>query len=187
MNFGRLIGAGACAVVFGLATQANGISFDLYSSGASMNEGNINSLFYEPHPAVGSTAAYTLGTAKDLYSTTFGGDDTAGFWVNVAFGSNPKPVLESAFLKAGNSYLLWNDDDLKAFNNPVPGVTYDSITLWNSGSGGIQNPPKNAYLGTSHAGLNGSPGTTSVPDGGMTIMLLGMALGGLGYARRLVK
>ena len=27
----------------------------------------------------------------------------------------------------------------------------------------------------------------SIPDGGLTLMLLGMALGGLGYARRMVK
>ncbi len=176
-NLGRLIGAGACAVVCGLATQANGISFDLYSSGATLNKGNINSLFYEPHPAVGGAAAFNLGTAKDLYSTTFGGDDTAGFWVNVAFGSNPKPVLESAFLKAGNSYLLWDATDLTDFN----AGTFDSITLWNSDPGGIHNDGSGAYNGTSHAGLNGA---TGVPDAGCTLMLLGVSVTGLGVLRR---
>jgi hypothetical protein len=178
MNFGRLIGASVCAVLLGLATQANGISFDLSSSGAQLTPGNTTSGFFEVD---GQTLVET-GTAASLYSATLGGDEDNGFWVKIAFDSNPQPVLTSAFLKASNNYLWWDATDLVAFN----AGTFDSITLWNSGSGGIQN--KNGkYQGTSHAGLNGSPGTTSVPDGGLTLMLLGMALGGLGYARRLVK
>ncbi len=179
MNFGRLIGASACAVVLGLATQANGISFDLSSSGANVVLGNTTSGFFEVN---GTSPFPETGTAASLYSATLGGDADTGFWVKIAFDSNPQPVLTSAFLKASNKYLWWDDTDLAAFN----AGTFDSITLWNSGSGGIQND-NHKYQGTSHAGLNGSPGTTSVPDGGLTLMLLGMALGGLGYARRLAK
>ena len=63
--------------------------------------------------------------------------------------------------------------------------TYDSIRLENSGAGGIKNPPGNAYLGTSHAGLNGTPGTTTnVPDAGSTVALLGVVIAGFGLVRR---
>ena len=178
-NFGKLIGASVCAAVVGLAVQANAISYDLYSTDGSLRDGNRNSDFFEAHPTVGDTAAFNLGSAKDLYTTTFGGDDKAGFSVTIAFGDNAQPVLTSAFLKAGSYYLYWGSSDLTAFN----AGTFDSITLWNKNPNGIMNPGHTSYLGTSHAGLLGKEGT-SVPDAGSTLMLLGAGLAGVGLLRR---
>jgi hypothetical protein len=189
-NLGQLISASVCAAVVGLAAQANALTYNLYSSSAKLDDGNKNSLFYEAHPADGSTAAHELGTAKDLYSFASGGSATkggTGLWEEISFGTQPQPVLTSAFLKAGNYFLLWDSADLIAFN----AGTFTSITLWNNR---ILNPPKNSYLGTSHTGLVGTlgvtppidPPATPVPDAGSTLMLLGAGLTGVGLLRRRV-
>jgi hypothetical protein len=59
------------------------------------------------------------------------------------------------------------------------GVSADE-TLIGSGTVTFDNPVKNI----SHITFFGSPGGGQVPDGGMTVMLLGAALGALGFARR---
>jgi VPDSG-CTERM motif len=60
--------------------------------------------------------------------------------------------------------------------------------VWNvQGLTGIVTIPLNAFgYGLSHWSLFG-PGSTGVPDGGTTVMLLGAALGALGMARRFLK
>ena len=163
----------ACAVCLPLASQVSAISFDAHSAVATHIAGNTTSAFYEV-----SGAGVESGTAAGLFSATLGGDADTGFWVKIAFGSNPQPGLTSAFLKASNEYLWWDSTDLAAFNSG----TFDSITLWNNGANGIKNT-NNKFQGTSHAGLNGTPGTT-VPDGGSTLLLLGAGLAVLGVARR---
>jgi len=52
--------------------------------------------------------------------------------------------------------------------------------LVGSGTVTFDNPVKNI----SHISFFGSPGGVQVPDGGMAVMLLGVALGALGIARR---
>jgi hypothetical protein len=59
------------------------------------------------------------------------------------------------------------------------GVSADE-TLVGSGTVTFDNPVKNI----SHATFFGSPGGGQVPDGGTTVMLLGAALGALGFVRR---
>lgn len=191
-NFVKLIGASVCAAVVGLATQAGAITYNLYSSSARLDDGNKNSLFYEAHPAAGSIAAYELGTAKDLYSFASGGSATkggTGLWEEISFGTQPQPVLTSAFLKAGNHLLLWDSADLAAFN----AGTFTSITLWNNR---ILNPAGVSYNGTSHSGLLGTLGVpptdppaqgSPVPDAGSTVMLLGAGLTGIGLLRRRIS
>jgi hypothetical protein len=61
------------------------------------------------------------------------------------------------------------------------GVSADE-TLIGSGTVTFDNPVRNI----SHITFFGSPGGGQVPDGGMTVMLLGAALGALGIARRFV-
>ena len=106
--------------------------------------------------------------------------------MEIAFGTSPQPVLTSAFLKASNSYLLWDATDLAAFNSG----TFTSIIIWNSR---ILNNTRKAYKETSHAGFLGtlgepptdSPvGGVSVPDAGSTLLLLGAGLTGVGFLRR---
>jgi len=187
-NFGQLIGASVCAAVVGLATQASAISYNLYSKDATKNDGNLKSDFYQATPS--AKEIKEEGAAASLYSTKIGGTDKSGFWVEIDFGANPKPVLTSAFLKAGDFHILWDSADLASFNTGA----YTSITLWNSGvENSIMNKNKNAYLGTSHAGLFGAVGVppkdppiggAPVPDAGSTLMLLGAGLTGIGLLRR---
>ena len=169
--FGSLLAVGLL-----VSQAANAASYTLASSAATIFGGNLTTPFYEV-----TGGGVDSGTAASLYSTTVGGDGATGWWVNISFDGNPQPVLTSAFLKAGNFHLFWDAADLATFN----AGTYDSIRLENSGAGGIKNPPGNAYLGTSHAGLNGTPGTTTnVPDAGSTVALLGVVIAGFGLVRR---
>ena len=187
-NLGQLISASVCAAVVGLAAQANALTYNLYSTSADKKPGNMTSGFYEAHPVDGKVAAYEVGSAMDVYSFTDGGSSTkggTGWWVEIAFDSHTQPVLTSAFLKAGNTTLLWNSEDLAGFNKG----TFTSITLWNNV---ILNDPGKAYKETSHAGLLGvAPkdppvGGAPVPDAGSTLMLLGAGLTGVGLLRRRV-
>jgi len=172
MNSSKIALAVLC---FGLACSANAITFTLESAAASKVGGNTASQFYDVN---GSSSETNGTTAKDLFSSTVGGNQNSGFWVKIAFGTNPQPVLTSAYLKASNGYLLWDAFDLAAFN----GGAFDSITLWNSGASGIKNQ-NGKFQNTSHAGLLGQLGVR-VPDGGTTAMLLGFSLVGLVVAAR---
>jgi hypothetical protein len=165
-------------------TTAHAVSFDLQSSNATIVlSSNTTSAFFEV--AGNGTES---GTAAGLYSATLGGDENAGFWVKISFDGNPQPILTSAFLKAGNDYLWWDATDLSGFNSGV----YDSITLWNSGAAGeglghYTGNDQWKFQGTSHAGINGTPGESTipgVPDGGSTLAFLGLALSAFAIARR---
>lgn len=164
----------ACSIGLLACQSAHAIQFVLNSSAATKVGGNSTSTFYE---VTGGNVE--SGTASGLYTSSVGGDANNGFFVSISFGANPQPVLTSAFLKASNEYLLWDSTDLAAFNSG----TFDSIILWNNdGAAGIRNT-NNKYQATSHAGLNGTPGT-NVPDGGATMALLGLSLLGLTAVRK---
>ncbi len=172
----------ACAVGLLACQSAHAVQFTLNSSLASLiDPGNTNSVFFEVD---GTTLAET-GTVANLYSATLGGNANNGFFVAISFGGNPQPVLNSAFLKTANGYLLWDAADFTAFN----AGTFDSIKLWNSGTDGITNN-KGKYQETSHAGLNGSLGLTTngnhVPDGGATVALFGLSLLGMTAVRKAI-
>jgi hypothetical protein len=168
-------------------TTAHAVSFDLLAPNATIVlSSNTTSTFFEV--AGNGTES---GTAASLYSATLGGNEDTGFWVKISFDGNPQPVLTSAFLKASNDYLWWDATDLAAFNSG----SFDSITLWNSGSAGqglghyTGNPtnPQWKFYGTSHAGINGTPGESTipgVPDGGSTLALLGLALSAFAFFHR---
>jgi hypothetical protein len=187
-SLGRLVIASVFAALAGLVVPASAISFNLYSEDSTLRSGNLTSEFYQAEPD-GDRIEKESGTAASLYSATAGGSSSTsggGFWVEIAFGTSPQPVLTSAFLKASNSYLLWDATDLAAFNSG----TFTSIIIWNSR---ILNNTRKAYKETSHAGFLGtlgepptdSPvGGVSVPDAGSTLLLLGAGLTGVGFLRR---
>jgi hypothetical protein len=161
---------------FGLAHSAFALPYNLQTASAAIvANANIVSTFYE----VSGSGVETPGTsAINLFSATTGGDANNGYWVNISFGLNPQPYLDSAFLKAGNGYLLWDSADLAGFN----AGTYDSIVLWNNSIEGIRNT-NGKYKGTSHAGLfaGTKPVVTvhNVPDASSTVTLLGLSMIGL--------
>jgi hypothetical protein len=158
----------------GLAWAANAAQFTLQSSWGTIFSGNdVPSLYNDP------SSGPATGTAAGLYTTTFGGNASTGYWVDISFNGNPQPVLTDVILKAGPSYIEWGAAALAAFNSG----TYDSIILWNDNPNGIVNQ-NGKYLGTSHAGLDGTVTVVSAPDGGMTLALLGLSLAGIHGLRR---
>jgi hypothetical protein len=167
------------AAALALVPNAGAIQFTLDSSSANIISGNLNLPFYNATPG---TPVTETGTGAGIFEATFGGSATIGqgWWVDFTWGSNPQPEISSAYIKAGNFHLLWDAADFAAFNAGV----FDSIRLIQDG---IANRPNNAYLGTSHAGFAGEPGTPPgerVPDGGATVALLGAGILGVFALRR---
>src|SRR6187549_933378 len=98
----------------GLARTASAVPFYLEAEVATLTGGTTNSGFYEVEGGVDS------GSAASLYTPTSGGNNVAGYWVEISFGGNPQPILTSAFFRAGgganSAYLWWDSTDLAAFN-----------------------------------------------------------------------
>lgn len=170
----------AALSLFALAHRAAAVPFTLNASTATTVDGNTTSSFYE----VASNGTDS-GTGAALYTAAITGTGAVSAnnppKVEIFFGSNPQPILTSAFVKAGNGYLWWDAADLAAFN----GGTWTSLILVQNG---LLNPPGSAYLDISHAGINGTPGSDipggRVPDAGSTALLAGIALAGLLALRR---
>lgn len=155
------------------AGSASAVSFDLHANIAQFFGGNdSSSSFYKVNFG---TPDVESGSAAATFSTTVGGDADTGWYAEVSF-NGPQPFLTEARLKAGNGYLLWDSTDLAAFN----AGSFTGIKLWND-AGGIVNT-KGKFLEISHINLDGR--TTTVPDGGGMLALLGLAVAGLGIFRR---
>lgn len=157
----------------------NAVTFTLNNSTATIfTNANTTSAFYE------ATTASDSGTMASTFTFSYTGQASVAsadpFKIEIFF-NGPQPVLSSAFWKAGNDYMFWDAADLAPFNAGV----YTSITLVGNG---LLNPPGNSYLGLSHAGLAGTagnpPGTPGVPDGGSTVLMLGLGLMGLALGLR---
>lgn len=171
----------------GFARSAFAVPFLLETEAATKVAGTLNSPFYQ----VSSGGVELLGTtAVGLFTSTLGGNDVDGFWVNISFGGNPQPILTSAFLKASNAHLLWDSSDLLAFN----AGDFDSITLWNrsvanDNNVGLRNG-NNKFHNIGHAGLMGTLGEAvvdvrnNVPDASSTLAMLGLGMIGLFVAAR---
>ena len=115
---------------------------------------------------------FDSGSFSGSYSTAFtpNAGDASGFTITYTGG---------AMISANPVYLLVKDGN----NNPA-WYLFD-ITGWN-GTDVIQGSgfwPANGAI--SHVSIYGTPGTPpSVPDGGLTLALLGASVAGLGMLRR---
>lgn len=110
---------------------------------------------------------------KDYYSTTFGSASLADADATISWDG-------PSFINAGAVYALIKDGDLGWYFYDISGWNGKDSIEFSSYFGGNQGK-------ISHVSLYCLPGTsvsTSVPDGGTTVMLLGTALAGLGAARR---
>lgn len=168
----------ALAAVLLAASSAHAVTFTLSTSTATIVPGNATSAFYE---STGFADSGTMG-ATFTFTNTLGVGNTTPPKIEIFF-NGAQPTLTSAFWKAGNDYMFWDSTDLISFNAGV----FTSITLVGDG---LLNPPGNAYLALSHAGLTGTsnpnnpPGGPGVPDGGSTAAMLGLGLIAMAVAVR---
>jgi hypothetical protein len=123
----------------------------------------------------------------ELYKQDAGGGEAGGFAGSYNTSFSPNDADASGFtityvggsaISANPVYLLVKDGN----NNPAWYLF--NITGWNgtdviTGSGFW---PQNGAI--SHVSIYGTPGTTTVPDGGLTLVLLGASVAGLGLLRR---
>jgi hypothetical protein len=171
-------------VVVGLAVLVGSAQALLITAGTTTpalfgdnnSQSEINALIA---PLVGSTAfdykGIPAGNTEDgpfasSYTTTYGigGLDVASFQITYDGGS---------FISGGDIYLLVKDG-----NNSPNWYLYD-ITGWN-GQETIQGQNFFSNQGNlSHVSIYGNGGSR-VPDGGMTLVLLGSSLTGLAFFAR---
>src|SRR5687768_4762000 len=100
----------AAIIAATLSSQvAHAATFTLDQATATLVSGsNTVSNFYQVNgPDENHIAFYETGTATGLYGFSTGGNKLTGWWVDITFGDNARPVLHSAFIKAGNNYLWW--------------------------------------------------------------------------------
>ncbi len=103
--------------------------------------------------------------------------------VSTSNGAGPPPssykLNSDASLNGGAQHIYSYAYGGDAGGTPIPAGTYVGFEDISPLTSGDLDYDDHQFVFT-------GPGL-SVPDGGMTIMLLGLALSGLGYARRLVK
>jgi hypothetical protein len=153
-----------------------------------------------------------FGDARDLGTILFGipsGDADRTNYVNFLIGMTPGTTANSqgqtfnrSLSVVGAPYMtaVFGLNGTSNTGITVTGYTYlfakydgpnAGSVVWDlAGLTGTVSIPANGLAGQNY-GLSGwtlfTAGTTTVPDGGTTLMLLGSALAGLGMIRRLVK
>jgi VPDSG-CTERM motif len=153
---------------------------------------------------VGNSAAEELAFAETTAEAFWG--NIPGFGLlykdnTIDEGTNPGIVLDPAYVPGTSlTYTVsWNLNAspfnlyailLKGGGNtqPTVWVVGDNAQLKVGGPNTLSfsSPPVNGQS-ISHVTFYGARATTSVPDGGATVALLGLALGGLGVGRRFLK
>jgi hypothetical protein len=123
-----------------------------------------------PNPEEGSQAG--------VFNTVF---SNGGLTATITW-TGSQPTLSYLYVKTANEFAAWN---IKSFNLG----TFDSIVVnqdrtFNDQGVAQQISHVDLDFPTS-PGPSGGPG--GVPDGGMTLTLLGMALAGLGAMRRFIS
>lgn len=159
------------------AVQAKADLMDCYQipgSAFSIVDGDLVKPWYKNNVDTGEEDT----PGKDLFETEFG-EDPADPKQYAKVSWDPAvltPEITDLVLKVGNVYYMTSlaGVDLSA---------YDCIVAWNPQWSPNVTGPVN---GISHITFNGQPGD-KVPDGGLTAMLLGLALSGMGATRRLLK
>lgn len=148
---------------------------------------------------IDAAIAPTIGSATELYKSNVGGVEEKALASSYATAYLDSPMDPSGatitytggltvgptawmLVKDGQSNPAWYLFNLTALGwNGT--ATLDLSAFW-VGQGQLGNGS------ISHIALyggSGGTGTTSVPDGGITLAFLGLALGSLGFARRKLK
>jgi hypothetical protein len=122
------------------------------------------------------------GAAFDMGSVSVG--DTLRFVLAVSTADTYGGVVNNAYYLNSEASQNVNGDNhvysaAYSGDSSIPAGTYVGFEDISPLSGGDKDYNDHEFVFT-------GPGL-SAPDGGLTIMLLGTALGGLGYARRMVK
>lgn len=133
-------------------------------------------------------ARLTIQNAKADGTIDF--DPTTGIldtWTDFSDADNLVTFTGRLALAADTTYwLVLHDTESQA-------VRVSSSTHYSSNFGASLPTAINNYESSSNAYFRVEDGPlmfqlrTTAPDGGLTVLLLGLALGGLGYARRMVK
>jgi hypothetical protein len=185
-------------------TGINGFAGPYGTVTITLTSSTTATVTFHSNTVAGNTYLFGDGgsVALNVNATTFSTSNIFG--ANAGTGFTPGPITQGA---AGN------EDGFGSFNltmNSFDGFTHSSstitFTLTNTsgtwGSAGdvlvanadgfdaaahifVTTSPANASNGATSTGFAAETGGgISVPDGGMTVMLLGVALGALGMARR---
>lgn len=137
-------------------------------------------------PAIDAAISGILGSSTELYKQNVGGAEEgllAANYITTFNSTDPENALikyVSGNIIGATAYLLLKD------GNNNPGWYLFNLTAlgWNGTADIAANGFWPDQGSISHVSLYGTRGSSSVPDGGTTLALLGMAIGSLGLLRR---
>ncbi|MGA2173757.1 MAG: DUF4082 domain-containing protein [Verrucomicrobiota bacterium] len=183
-------GPGSDVTGGGWSEEPNGLAGTEFTANVSFN---VTELGVAQFPAYNPTPGYFEGNTESHVVTLFTAGGVQLAQANVPFGSPDAngydwaQLATGVELTAGQTYILgaaYQDDhdwfyDTATINSDFTLVSavegnVDGTGLYTEGM-----PEGNGWFGPNLGG--------TVPDGGMTMTLLGMALVGLGFVRRQVK
>ncbi len=149
----------------------------------------------------GTTALITF-TANTAGGFSFIDTSAAGVQLSQPPGS-PLKVTDAAFKdfasgKNVDGFGVFNltVNNLDGSGSAVSTISFDVTVASGTLAGNVLTTNLNGFDAVAHISFNGgvntgfageAPGVSHIPDGGMTAMLLGLGLSGLGLVRRFVK
>ena len=194
----------ALAAMGALATQANAVTFDFQSSGSNVNLGTTET-FTVGGFSLTASGFLTNGTPTDLFAKfTLGNPTETGLGTNI---DAEKEVNTTDFIQltlpttppSNFSMVLLasvqSGEQAKVFFTTTPGTLTGATligTITNAdGSVTIPAGDQTGFIditaGAANVLLAGAQITTSVPDGGSTVALLGVALTAVEGVRRILR
>jgi hypothetical protein len=159
-----LLAAGAA-----FALTCSSYALSIYDVNAMLGDGTVVLDTNTPDTDYKFDVPGTESGAVDTFATVI---SNGGLTATVTWSPTGSVSVSDIYLKAGNDYIYWD-------TSAVDWSTYDgfSITndqIFNAGSGNAK--------AISHISVNG--GGSSVPDGGATVVLLGLGLVGMSVIAR---
>jgi hypothetical protein len=205
------------AMALGFVAQVSANTITLFntgvgSGGAPLPDGTLNDSHYSLIVVPGSTTTTRVRTTGAYPLPPWFGNDALSAWIgpnndNSLNGPVGNYVYRTTFDLTGLNPLTasivggWSTDNngvqilLNGANTGNPGTSFTQFSTgfasFSIGSGfvsGINYLDFVVYNGGGPTGLRVEmSGTASVPDGGLTAILLGMGMLGLGTVRRMIK
>jgi len=147
------------------------------------NEAGLTVYLYQVTGGTGTLLTSTQVTASSGVSA----EDSSFYSQKLSQAITLGAGLEYAVVAFGTASAYYSASGTVKVLDPYSGITWDGFAVDQSTKADLPSPPQTG--GTVYFGPNfeievSPPGGSSVPDGGSTLVMLGLAMSGCGYLRR---